>query len=333
MKKLLVVLLALLAVGFVFAEGTPASLTVGGWGRMWVSPLSYNGTDLDVTSGPAWGGNGGRVGVSFTGNSDNIGFTWNPGVTGNSMTPVCDNAAIWVKLNPMFKITVGEYEGDTLRGKIGGDASSIFTVGPSNDNIFQRFYPKTGLLLGITPIDAVYIGAAIDSAGTDNAVPGNDPYNTIQVAGGYTIANVGLARVQYIAKQQFIQAAFAYTGTAGLTIDVGGKYSIDSTVAQSANKVALGFKYAADAFSVVGQDYFTFDGQDYLWVNAGYNLSAALTGGLEVTYATAGGSMIEFMPYAKLPYSNGYLKIGFYGKLDQASSFTCQLPIVLEYGF
>jgi hypothetical protein len=289
MKKLLIVLLALTVVGiFVVAEDAPAaSLSVGAWGRYWFSPVATSAVadpdgdpgDLKasnpyVTTGPDWGGKG-RVGVSFNGNSENVGFSWNPGMSGGNFTAVCDQAKIWVKINPMIKLEVGQVQGDTLRGKI-GDFGDMLPVS-GEDAIFARFFPKAGLLVNITPVEGLYIGAALDSntpqfnwdSGEADAADYADwqtdgiPYaeylKAIQIGAGYTIPNIGLARAQYI----------------GLGGPMAGSMSADTLV-------DLGFMTAAEAalipdgtvLAATGyfQAAFAYTGMEGLLVDVGVRL-------------------------------------------------------------
>jgi len=204
MKKLLIVLLALAIVGvFAVAEDAPASISIGGFGRAWYSPVASDGSDSIVKVGPNWGGVGGNCAVGFNGNSENVGFSWNPRVSGgDKMVPAADQAKIWVKINPMFKVELGMIQGDTLRGKL-GDYGDVISMG-GEDNIFQRFNPQKGILVDITPMDGVYIGFAMDypAASVEPETAGKflaeDAYKTMQIGAGYVIPNVGHFRAQYI---------------------------------------------------------------------------------------------------------------------------------------
>jgi hypothetical protein len=126
-------------------------------------------------------------------------------------------------------------------------------------------------MLGLTPIEPLYIGVSVPSV---VQITGNNPdkvtggykyyevdgtstseektggnaahtYEKIQVGAGFTIANIGLVRAQYVGasyiravsdydtgRSKFwtnnlnvrrIEAAFAYTGMTGLVVDVGAK--------------------------------------------------------------------------------------------------------------
>jgi hypothetical protein len=381
MKKLLIVLLALTVVGaLVFAEDAPAaSISVGGWGRAFYDVVASNGTDSWVTAGPGWANNGARVGVSFNGNSENVGFNWNPGVSNNQMTPVCDIAKIWVKINPMVTVQVGKIQGDVLRGKIDDSGDVVATAG--KDDIFKRFYPNTGLLLDITPVEGFYIGAAIDSADTVTSVTtytvdptgaspfaidpatgiidsyivettsvttptkASDAYKAIQIGAGYTIKDIGQFRAQYIGsavdKGGVFNAAFAYTGMAGLVADLGAKFAMDSN---KQTEIAAGATYGKDAISLYGiVAAFVGGGADFNLTGtaeAYYTVAAPISVGVEAALTGMNANkdlnakVVDVFPCVKLGYSNGYLKVGFDAKVGlDGQDFGYQVPLQVEYWF
>jgi hypothetical protein len=382
MKKLFVVLLALAVIGvFAFAQDAPAAkLSVGGWGRMWFNAVqSVNlpgyatgafgtadgkaASDLGVTAGPGWANNGARVSVSFSGSSENMGFDWNPGVSNNQMTAVCDQAKIWAKISPMLTVQVGKIQGDVLRGKL-DDFGDILPVG-GKDNIFTRFNPSTGILLDVRPIDGVYLGASIDAGAGTKAT---DAYKAIQIGAGYTIADIGLIRAQYIGKggpkaygtDAAIQAAFAYTGMAGLTVDAGATIPTNS---DSQMRVSAGASYSAGPLSTYERADVEFGGPSGAVLNfmaAGqvfYTVADPLSVGVEVAfsgmgdgftvtdYKNAAGTIIgsgiakdnryfDIYPVVKLGYSNGYIKVGFDASVGlDGQDLKYALPIQLEYWF
>jgi hypothetical protein len=363
MKKLFVVLLALAVIGtIVFAED--AKLSVGAWGRGWYTAVGSDGKDQIVAAGPGWGGNGARVGVQFTGTSDNVGFTWNPGVNGDATTfnAICDQAKMWVTLNPMFKVEIGKIQGDALRGKLGDFGDIVGNTG-GEDDIFARFNTTTGMLLDITPVDGVYLGAALDvpAASIATSTIGkhllSDAYKSVQVGAGYTIANIGLARAQFIGKVGvnndtgkdevgIFNAAFAYTGMAGLTVDAGFKYNLESKQQMSA---AAGAKYSADALGVFVRAGASFGGDSDLYqlaLNGGaqlsYTVADPLSVGIEASYkgkqalktSPDPANYLDVFPFVKLGYSNGYLKVGFDARVGlDGQDLMYQLPIQIEYWF
>jgi hypothetical protein len=362
MKKLLIVLLALSVLGiFAVAQDAPAaSLSVGAWGRGYYYPYANDGVnDAFVAAGPSWGsGYGARVGVSFTGTSENVGFAWNPGVDGSTMNPVCDNALIWVKLNPMVKVVIGMAQEDALRGKLGDFGDALGQAG--NDAIFQRFYPKAGMILELTPAEGLFIAAALDSstvlvkadAGPPVVVEVDsdlvsDVYKAIQIGAGYTIANVGLARFQYIGTavtgdKGMIQAAFNYTGMAGLGLDVGVTYPLNS---DTQTWVALGARYSMDALSLALQSKNSFMGKSgdkfctQTMAQVEYLVAAPYAVGADagingMTPAGAKGSF-DVMPYVKAGFDKGFLKVGFayMAGLDTGAKAKYAIPVELQYGF
>jgi hypothetical protein len=237
------------------------------------------------------------------------------------------------------------------------------------DGIFTRFKTNTvsstsnvGFMLGITPIEPLYIGVSVPSVvqikhpGTGTSVldsynywelndngqlssaessnKGNaaHTYEKIQVGAGFTIANIGLVRAQYVGASYIykdmnsvewtnnlnvrrIEAAFAYTGMAGLVVDVGAKiplsfknyevnnYTTLPAVAgdivriegdvtyQAPFQVSLGAGYTADALDVKGRVDVQFAGSakdDNAEYNLGLNINAHLTPSYNLGFAPAG---------------------------------------------
>ncbi|GHV72393.1 hypothetical protein AGMMS49928_29200 [Spirochaetia bacterium] len=209
MKKILVVLLILATAGGLFAQ-EEASIGFGGWGRGVFVPFQLLDTDAAASEGLAGGGVnwGGQPSIAMTvsgqGN-EKIGFQIE--FKGDNRTPgIGDWAYVWVKPIEQIKLSVGRFNGDTLRGKFGDNAFHNFTVPmKGEDNIFSRFQPgNTGLLLDVTPIEGFYFGALIQDlsgAGIGGGIVANDAYDVyknIQIGAGYTIEGTGQIRAQYI---------------------------------------------------------------------------------------------------------------------------------------
>jgi hypothetical protein len=116
----------------------------------------------------------------------------------------------------MLKVTYGKFVEDDFRGKYTGAASDDDIAGAGDafggslnsgynaDWVFSRFQVSsgTGLHLALNPIEALKIEAAVDMANgfsktTERDI--SDLYGTIQIGLGYTIANVGVVRFQFIA--------------------------------------------------------------------------------------------------------------------------------------
>jgi len=370
MKKLVSVLFALLLVGsFAFAE-----VSVGNWSRILFAPIaSADDSDSFAFMGPDWG-NRGRVGLGFGASGDNTGFALDIHSNGTNLG-VGDQAKGWIKINDMIKIQMGQIQGDVLRGKIGDSgylgAISSFTVlkddpltttvnesivfkmaqgTTGEDAIFQRFYPKAGMLLDLTPAEGIYIGAALDSSKTD-AVLAEDMFKKIQVGAGYVIADVGHFRAQYIGNvddaAKYINAAFAYTAIEGVLVDAGLKYQMEDKADKST--VAVAATYSMDALSSVARFLVGFgekgDNDELLLqgsVDVGYVVADPLALGAEVSFYKEGDpTNFTVAPYAKLGYAGGFLKAGFayssfadYTTGGVTGDYTAwSIPIMMQFGF
>ena len=178
-----------------------------------------------------------------------------------------DDAHVWAKPfgDDMLKIYAGVYNDNTLRGKITDYWFKNFTTGNENgDQIFSRFRGQgyntgaqssanAGVLLISKPIPELYIGVnfpGLASFGADDpadtqlseVVKYNNGlnefsrvYKNTQIGVGYTIKDIGLARVQFLGghprltsgvvdRSPRFEAAFAVDGPIpGLLLDIGGK--------------------------------------------------------------------------------------------------------------
>jgi hypothetical protein len=117
-------------------------------------------------------------------------------------------------------------------------------------DIFSNFEANNSILLRLTPVKDLFIGAFLYNQALlnmgENAVAGplvggedaGDAFRRIQAAAGYTFPGIGFARVQYYGVNPDIntdthlitaprfEAAFAFTAVPNLIIDLGGKYSL-----------------------------------------------------------------------------------------------------------
>lgn len=235
----------------------------------------------------------------------------------------CDNVKLWIKPISMLKLTYGKMKEDDLRGKV-GDFSFFAPVGftspggvRNQDTIFHRFEPNHGFHAALTPIEGLYIGAAVDvgsSGGVPSPAPNGDDVwaDNLQVGIGYTIANIGLVRAQYVPRggktgavqnSGRIEAAFAFTGMEGLTIDVGAKiplYSDDTSgTGIKDNKrggrklfeLAIGAGFASGDFGIdalidarffadeTGTSDYDKTADFYVYLKPSYNLGSFKVGG------------------------------------------------------
>lgn len=94
---------------------------------------------------------------------------------------------------------IGMVEVDDLRGTIGDWGNGRRDIGSlGEDDIFDRFYPQTGVALSFYPVEGLFIGATFDAFGPviyddngaildDSAVWAENFYKSINVGFGYTI--------------------------------------------------------------------------------------------------------------------------------------------------
>jgi len=360
MKKLLVVLLALLTIGAALS----AEIKLSAWGRFFMVPYSQvnnsadvGGTNPDptVNAGPGWGGKG-RVGFQVNGVSDNVGFQLNVNSdpSGSPNISIGDQAKIWVKFNDMIKVEGGIVQFDGLRGKIGGNSPVCYNGVGDEDTIFQRIYTgngstyngssaAVGMVAEIFPADGITIAASLDVGDTGF----NNAYSSMQVAAGYKIEGVGLARAQYIGDTKKIQAAFAYTGMAGLTVDASFTMIYDSS---AQNIVVAAASYSKDALAAMVRTKVllpaTIGGVDKkldlgLHGYGQYKIDSLISAGLEFAFPTiigktdGGGMVLDASPYIRLGYGNGYFKAAVETEvpLDTNKQTKYQIPLVLEYYF
>lgn len=332
MKKALAILTALAVVGgAAFAE-----VNVGGWGRIGYVPYeSVDGADATSTMLPGWGAGPGRVGVNFSGSSDNVGFNLNIDSNGGTLA-VGDQAKIWVKVNSMFQFQVGRVQQDVLRGKIGNWGAFGLESAGDEDAIFKRFNPDQGIQIDVTPLDGVYIGAAISG----NGGLFEDNLKNIQIGAGYVITDIGHLRAQYFgsaledaANTSKMQVAFALTAVENLLVDAGATIAIGEGAGDTSIVAAMKFSgvenlgLAARTGVVLGDDLgLVVAGQ------AEYTVAAPLAVGVEGGFnnGSGGDSNTDIGVYGKLGYSNGYGKFGFTYK---TLSKTVALPIFAEYWF
>jgi len=336
MKKALVFLLVLSLVGtMAFAE-----ITVGGWGRIdFITGSNTTNDTVAMYTGPSWA-SGARVGINFAGKSDNMGFNLNIDANGSNALAIGDQAKITAKINDMLTIELGKAQGDKLRGKLGGH--QLISSAGDEDAIFKRFYPTMGTLINLTPVEGLYIGAALDPNTSTENKTAEVVMKNIQVGGGYTIPDVGLARVQYIGSDndnaRFVQAAFQLTAVKELNVDIGGKFALGA----AQHTVTGAASYSADAIGVMGRFLTSFgNNQDTdLDVSAEftYKLADPYSIGAEFGFFDAlveASREVQGGAYLRLSYSNGYVRAGFQGtqRLASGSKFDWAIPVRLEYWF
>jgi hypothetical protein len=328
MKKALAILMTLALVGSLsFAE-----VKIGAWGRGLFVPV-YNDGDSDATSfnTVSWGGGNARVGISIIGSSDNAGFEIDMNMDGGS-AGISDQNKIWIK--PMDKVTasVGVVFDDTLRGNACyGTWNWIRCSTMGEDSIFPRINTGNGgFVLSAAPVEGLYAVASINNIG--KSVLQENVMKNAQYAAGYTIANIGTIRAQYIAvydaakdlDQSKINAAFKFTGMENLYVDAGifipvnkddfGMYDMMIN-AFASYKVSAATLYASGGFATNSGDYDHVDGQ--LAMDLGFGVDYALAGGV-----TLSADVRNQNSAGSIQYGNGF---GYPDPADATK--TLQAPI------
>jgi hypothetical protein len=271
MKKILAFFIVFsLVASAAFAEG-PISFSA--WGCGLFAPFVYKaGGGVDgsaqagVGTGPSWGFTG--VAISFTveGKNENetMGFKLHLRMNNETNAYIAGYplANVWVKsFGDVLKITVGRYQEDELRGKIGGPSPTLPVgnwFGGEEDAIFSYFQQGTaGAHFGLYPVEGLIFGVSLGvsksakgtgnggDAATQYTEANGDTYNTfrdiysgLQIGAGYKIPNIGLIRLQYIggkydkgnylypsfvADGAAIEAVFQLTAVENLNLDFGVK--------------------------------------------------------------------------------------------------------------
>jgi len=349
MKRFLVLLLvAVMAVPALFAD-----VTVGGWGRIILATMGsdVDGVDPTMDMGPNWGGNG-RVRFAIAGSADQIGFNFDvDGDGGVGWEDYSINAAeqlcIWIKPIDMIKITAGQKQVDTLRGKFGATsaaASNNVSAGDLEDGIFPRTRIGLGVIIEATPVEGLSIILAHEyENGADTTV--EETLKSISVAVGYSIEGIGLVRAGYFGEAatgvaaEDMAVAFNLTAVEGLNVDLG--FVMDISDAADSTMISLGASYQVmDPLKVtlLAQMQLNSDAADEGRIGVGLNVAYNL-GAISVNLETSAKILendtnIMIYPYARMGLGNGYTSAGF--KLDMAVDaevMTWTIPVVLEYWF
>lgn len=128
------------------------------------------------------------------------------------------NAKVWIQALDWLKITLGRFEEDDLRFKIGTSGSGfgnyeVYVRKSQHDEntVFSRFKSRGfGTHIALTPIEGLYLGAAFGSvtnARSFTAFSENGALNVLknaQVGMGYKIPGIGFARLQWIGEYPFM---------------------------------------------------------------------------------------------------------------------------------
>jgi hypothetical protein len=195
-----------------------AELNWSAYGRGVFTPIAFSDGDSSVSAATTtYGNHGGQPRVGFTLNGFNepktVGFT--AMLNWDGAPYVGENANIWVKPFDFIKLTIGRFEVDDFRGRIGAAefASWILPDGAKDeDAVFMRFKADVGAHLKLEPLvwwDSPWNGLVIEAAigsniGGERAfknildMDASDVYGAIHVGIGYRIPDIGFARFQFI---------------------------------------------------------------------------------------------------------------------------------------
>jgi hypothetical protein len=252
-----------------------------------------------------------RIGLSATNDTNQVGLNFMlrfyPTAGSAPKVEFDDFAEVWWQPISQVKIEAGKFVNNTFWGKIGNDNWQRYTAEAKNqDHIFTRFKSDTvnttsyvGFMLGIKPIDPLYIGVSvpsvaqigggfpdtvgkytyveveeskgIEAAGEPTTV-GNaaHTYEKIQVGAGYTIENIGLVRAQYVGASYIFANADITPGKETWWSDNSKIRRIEAAFAYTGmegliidvgGKVPLAFKdYEITGYDDMGATYVKFEG-------------------------------------------------------------------------
>jgi hypothetical protein len=247
MKKIVTIVAAALIASAAFAQ-----VSIGAWGRGFFTPFAFDGDKAVMQDGISWGSAAApRVGFTVAGSSENVGFVVDMNGDGGAIG-AGDCQYIWVKPVSMLNVMIGKTHDLTLRGDACFGMFNWLRVGAGNygeDFIFTRTgngagSQLKGALVTLDPIEGLHISLGVNVNEDNWAQTGVDVKDImekgVQVAAGYTIANVGTIKAQYIAKGNgwtiedkpadskwvhagMIEAAFDLTAVENLFVSVGAK--------------------------------------------------------------------------------------------------------------
>lgn len=217
-----------------FTASVFGDLRWSAYGRGVFTPLAYSDGDSSVSAATTtYSNHGGRPRVGFTlagfNERNTIGFTavfnWD-----GDVPYIGENANVWVQPFEVVKLTVGKFEVDDFRGRIGAAEFSSWILpdgAKDEDSVFTRFKANAGAHIKLDPLywlnspwDDLLIEAAVGSnLGGDrafrNIVGWNaaDVYRASQFGIGYRIPDIGLVRFQFIGNNREVYMEdFQYSG-------------------------------------------------------------------------------------------------------------------------
>ncbi|MDR3284854.1 MAG: hypothetical protein LBS97_06735 [Treponema sp.] len=159
------------------AAVTQAEISFSAWGRAVVTPIAFMGSHSAVSAATStWGD---TPSVAFTANgiapSGKIGFNINLEFS-NANAYVSDNAKVWAQPFKWIKLTVGQFNEDDFRGRIGASEFGSWLLpngAKDEDNIFYRFKASQGAHFKLEPLawlDSPWNGLLLEGAFGSNAL-------------------------------------------------------------------------------------------------------------------------------------------------------------------
>jgi len=311
MKKILVVLLALVLVGGMFAQAT-----VNGYVR--TKAIVNKSAELSYVGRL-------RLNLNFTSEDKNVTmFTRLEAntITSGSAAPVIKYTNGSVKLmDGMLKITGGlmstyDYSiGSGVSDYILGNTFNNYDLDSSIAMLFQ-LYPAAGLDIGLV----IYPKATATAIGADSF--GVNAVYSIEGMGKVVISSKLASAID----QSSVTASFQYTGMEGMDVAVGYKGLASTQIYALAN-------YSTGPISIqIAPQYDLTASQLYLEGCVGYAVSDAVKANVlfayDTTKATLGSSYLAAL---ELNYTAGKFSAltGFY--YDDVNSIS--IPLVVKYSF
>jgi hypothetical protein len=322
MKKLLVVLLALMAFGmFAFAQDEAAAaptMKFIGWNRYGVQLANQVGEQVQ---NPSWAGNGNclRIGVDY--NHTTFGVNGQAYIYGGIIPESLNDYTAWIKPFSFITVSVGKLQnGDyRLANFDDGGFAARWTQGYA---LAIQAYPVEGLTLGIANPIAQGTAQAFDAG-------------ALAFAGSYLIPDIAKILVQYKGESDLNSDGKAMQFAVGTDIKavqnlgllLGYTYTAAYTNADGATTAAevgtinynvsygglLDGKLSPSAYGA----YKVTAGVYNMKVNVAYDLGV-VTPSVYGAFNTADNSSIDWGFYLGLPANGSTLKIGVDGSTNPA---------------
>lgn len=340
MKKTLVAA----AVVAALATSAFAEITFGAWLRVLAAPVASNGDDTVVAMTNSWGygARTARLNVNAVSEDGNAGFAMGIYNDASMSLAAGDEAQMWVKPVEQVKVSVGKYDNNTLRGDLcyGSWNWMRCKQNTTGEGFIMSGNGETGLMVEVTPIDALYIQAMLPIApnGSGDAVQlAEDAYKEARGGFAYTIDGIGKLKAQYIGNgdDKTVEAEFDLTAVDGLYVCAGVVANIwdDAAPDAATTKIAAGASYQInDALKVSASgEYQMYDDIDAS-ITVGAGVDYALADGLNAVADVRaliptedydderGDPTVSFMVgLQKNVSSNGYIGVAFQGVTNGGS--------------